>query len=64
LLGPAATAAGTAVRWSASLSGVAGAAAVSYGLPAIVHAIWHQVPELPATALVAGVFLLLDRLLP
>lgn len=62
LPGAAATAAGTAVRWSLSLPGVLGAAGVSYGTAAVVHGVFRQVPELAAGLLVAGVFALaLDR---
>ncbi|MGA8111664.1 MAG: hypothetical protein WB974_19650 [Acidobacteriaceae bacterium] len=58
----AAVPAGTVVRWSASLPGVAGAAAVSYGVAAVVHGVFGQVPELGAGLIVAGVFgLLADR---
>lgn len=58
----AGTAAGTALRWSASLPGVLGAAGVSYGLAAVVHGVFGQVPELAVAALAAGAFLLaLDR---
>jgi hypothetical protein len=54
--------AGTLVRWSMSLPGVAGAGAVSYGLAAVVHGLAPRVPELAAGLLVAGVFALaLDR---
>jgi len=58
----AATPAGTLVRWSASLPGIGGAAAVSYGVAAVVHGVFGQVPELGAALIVAGVFgLLADR---
>jgi hypothetical protein len=58
----AATPAGTVVRWSMSLPGIAGAAAVSYGVAAVVHGVFGQVPELGVGLLVAGVFgLVADR---
>lgn len=54
--------AGTLVRWSMSLPGLAGAGAVSYGLAAVVHGLVPRVPELAAGLIVAGVFALaLDR---
>lgn len=54
--------AGTLVRWSMSLPGLAGAGAVSYGLAATMHGLVPRVPELGAVVLVAGVFALaLDR---
>lgn len=60
--GALATPAGTLVRWSTPLPGLAGAGAVSYGLAAIVHGLVPRVPELAAGLLVAGVFALaLDR---
>lgn len=60
--GALAAPAGTLVRWSMSLPGVAGAGAVSYGLAAIVHGLAPRVPELAAGLVVAGVFALaLDR---
>lgn len=62
LTGSAATAAGTAVRWSMTLPGLLGAAGVSYGLAAVVHGVFGQVPELAVAVLAAGVFALaLDR---
>lgn len=62
LLGALATPAGTVVRWSMSLPGVAGAAGVTFGVSVIVHAVFRQVPALGVAALVAGAFaLLLDR---
>jgi hypothetical protein len=57
-----ATPAGNLVRWSASLPGLAGAGGVSYGLAAVVHSVFGQVPVLAVAALAAGVFALaLDR---
>ena len=54
--------AGTVVRWSMSLPGLAGAGSVSYGLAAAVHGLVPRVPELAAGLVVAGVFALaLDR---
>lgn len=59
---PAGTAVGTVLRWSASVPGLAGAGGVSYGLAAIVHAVFGQVPLVPVAVLTAGVFALaLDR---
>jgi len=59
---PAGNAVGTALRWSAVLPALGGAAGMSYGLAAIVHSLVHRVPEVPAAVLVASVFLLvLDR---
>ena len=53
---------GTALKWSATLPGLLGAAGVSYGLAAVAHGLVHRVPEIPAVLLVAGVFALaLDR---
>jgi len=58
-------AAGTLVRWSASVPGVAGAAGVTIGAAMIVHGVFHQVPELGVMAAAGGVFgLLADRQLP
>ena len=60
--GRAATAAGTLVRWSATVPGVGGAAAVTVGVAGLAHAIWPVLPMGYAVALVAGVFgLRLDR---
>lgn len=57
-----ASAAGTLVRWSASVPGVAGAAGVTIGVAMIVHGVFHQVPPLGAALAVGGVFgLLADR---
>lgn len=57
-----ATPAGVVVRWSASVPGVAGAAGITYGVAAVVHGVFGQVPELGVGLLVAGVFgLLADR---
>jgi hypothetical protein len=54
--------AGTLVRWSASVPGVAGAAGVTIGAAMIVHGVFGQVPELGAALAVGGVFgLLMDR---
>ncbi len=54
--------AGTVVRWSASLPGLAGAGGVSYGVAAVVHSVFGQVPVLAVAVMVAGVFALaLDR---
>jgi hypothetical protein len=59
---PAGAAVGTALRWSASLPGLLGAAGTSYGVAAVVHSVFRQVPEVPVVVLVAGVFALaLDR---
>lgn len=58
----AAGAAGTLVRWSASVPGVAGAAGVTIGAAMIIHGVFGQVPELGAALAVGGVFgLLMDR---
>lgn len=62
----AAVPAGTVVGWSlgslSSLPGVLGAAGFTWGLADVVHSLVHQVPEVGAAVLVAGVFaLLLDR---
>jgi len=58
----AAGTAGTLVRWSASVPGVAGAAGVTIGLAMITHGVFHQVPELGVAAVVGGAFgLLADR---
>jgi hypothetical protein len=58
----AAGAAGTVVRWSRSVPGVAGAAGVTIGAAMITHAIWSQIPLLAAALVVGGVFgLLMDR---
>ena len=58
----AAVPAGTVVRWSMSIPGIGGAAAVSYGAAAVVHGVFGQVPELGAGLLAAGIFgLLADR---
>jgi hypothetical protein len=58
----AATVAGTLVRWSASVPGVAGAAGVTIGAAMITHAIWPRVPLLAAALTVGGAFgLLADR---
>jgi hypothetical protein len=60
--GALAVPAGTLVRWSMSLPGLAGAGAVSYGLAAVIHGLVPRVPELAAALAVAGVFALaLDR---
>lgn len=57
-----ATPVGLVVGWSRSLPGIAGAAAVTYGVSAVVHGLVHQVPELGVAALVAGGFgLMMDR---
>ena len=54
--------AGTLVRWSASVPGVAGAAGVTLGVAMIVHGVFHQVPELGVMAAAGGLFgLLADR---
>jgi hypothetical protein len=58
----AAGAAGTLVRWSASVPGVAGAAGVTIGLAMITHGLVPRIPELGAALAVGGVFgLLADR---
>ena len=58
----AASAAGTVVRWSRSVPGVAGAAGVTMGAAMITHAIWPAVPLLAVALAVGGVFgLLMDR---
>jgi hypothetical protein len=51
-----AEAAGTLVRWSASIPGVAGAAGVTIGVAMIVHGVFAQVPELGVMAVAGGVF--------
>jgi hypothetical protein len=62
LLSAAAAPAGTVVRWSMSLPGLSGAAAVSYGSAAVLHGLVPRIPELGLALLVAGVFgLLADR---
>lgn len=59
---PAGTVVGAALRWSASLPGLAGAAGISYGSAVVVHSVFRQVPVLAVAALVAGGFALaLDR---
>lgn len=58
----AASAAGTVVRWSRSVPGVAGAAGVTIGAAMITHSVWPRVPLLAAALAVGGVFgLLMDR---
>lgn len=55
-------AAGTLVRWSASVPGVAGAAGVTIGAAMIVHGLVPGVPEPGLMAAIGGGFLLLlDR---
>jgi hypothetical protein len=54
--GGAAAAAGTVVRWSLALPGVAGAAAVVVGVAGVTHAVWPRLPALWVGVLVAGVF--------
>lgn len=62
LAGTLATPAGTVVRWSASLPGVLGAGAVSYGVAAVAHSLAPRVPLAGMIVAVAGVFALaLDR---
>ena len=58
----AAGAAGTLVRWTGAVPGVAGAAGVTIGAAMIIHGVFPRVPELGVAALVAGTFgLLADR---
>lgn len=58
----AAAAAGTVVRWSRSVPGVAGAAGVTIGAAMITHAVWPRIPLLAAALAVGGAFgLLADR---
>ena len=58
----AASAAGTVVRWSRSVPGVAGAAGVTIGAAMITHSVWPRVPLLAAALVVGGVFgLLMDK---
>jgi hypothetical protein len=58
----AASAAGTLVRWSRSVPGVAGAGCVTLGAAMIVHAAWPWIPESAPLLAVGGVFgLLADR---
>jgi hypothetical protein len=58
----AASAAGTVVRWSRSVPGIAGAAGVTIGAAMITHSIWHWIPLLAPALAVGGVFgLLMDR---
>lgn len=59
-----ATPAGTLVRWSAAMEGLAGAAAVSYGLAAVVHSVFGQVPVVAVAVLTAGAFLVADKVTP
>lgn len=62
---PVGNAVGTALRWSMSLPGLAGAAGVSYGVAAVAHGLVPRIPEVPAAVLVAAVFALaLDRRMP
>lgn len=62
---PVGNAVGTALRWSMSLPGLAGAAGVSYGTAAVAHGLVGRIPEVPAAVLVAAVFCLaLDRRMP
>jgi hypothetical protein len=57
-----AEAAGTLVRWSASVPGVAGAAGVTIGVAMIVNGVFQQVPRAGVALVVGGVFgLLADR---
>jgi len=56
--GSAATAAGRAVRWSATLPGLAGAAAVSFGVAMVAHGVWHALPETGVGLLAGGIFAL------
>ena len=59
---PAGVVVGRALRWSAAVPGVAGAAAVSIGAAMIVHGVFHQVPGVGVAAAVGGLFcLLMDR---
>ena len=54
--------AGTLVRWSASVPGVAGAAGVTIGVAMIVNGVFQQVPRAGVALVVGGVFgLLADR---
>ena len=58
----AAGAAGTVVRWSATIPGLAGAMGVSVGAALVVHGLLPQVPAVGVGVLVGGVFcLLVDR---
>lgn len=58
----AAGVAGTLVRWSASVPGVAGALGVTIGAAMIVNGVFSQVPRLGVALAVGGVFgLLADR---
>jgi predicted phage tail protein len=50
------------MRWSATVPGIAGAAALTWGVAMVVHGVFHQVPSLGAALVVGGVFgLLADR---
>lgn len=54
--------AGAVVGWSVNLPGIGGAAAVSWGLADVVHAVVPQVPALGVLTVAAGVFgLIADR---
>jgi fatty acid desaturase len=59
---PAGAFVGTLMRWSATVPGIAGAAALTWGVAMVVHGVFHQVPSLGAALVVGGVFgLLADR---
>lgn len=58
----AAGAAGTVVRWSATIPGLAGAAGVTMGLALTVHSVFPRVPAVAVALLVGGCFgLAVDR---
>ena len=59
---PAGVAVGTLLGWSKTVPGIGGAAALTFGVSVIGHAIWHWVPAYAVAAVVGGAFgLMMDR---
>jgi hypothetical protein len=59
---PAGRRVGVALNWSKTVPGIGGAAALTFGVSVIGHAIWHWVPAYAVAAILAGTFgLLIDR---